>query len=133
MPGQQHFDSAAKEVFRREILGRQPLRARAAAMSEKARRQYLGVVKNQQIVRSQQLGKVAKHQVIEAIVTTAEVQQPRSRPVGQTIVEIGNQHKAIMPERADRPLAELYFSFAEIVSCGRIATGTFPARWGPIS
>src|ERR1019366_1808571 len=43
LPGQQRFDPATKEVFRGGILGRERLRARAAAMSEKARRQYLGV------------------------------------------------------------------------------------------
>ena len=82
-------------------------------MSEKTRGQHLGIVKNQQIAGPQQLGKVAKHEVVEAIVTAVELQQPRSRPVGQrllrdqflrqAIVEIGNQHKAIMPERTDGP------------------------------
>src|ERR1019366_3562959 len=73
LPGQQRFDPATKEVFRGGILGRERLRARAAAMSEKARRQYLGVVKNQKIVGPQQLGKVAKHEVVEAVVTATEV------------------------------------------------------------
>ena len=78
-------------------------------MSEKTSGQNLGIVENQQIVGPQQLGKVAKHAVVEAIVIADEVQQPRSRPVGQrflgdqlvrqTIIEIGDQHKAIMPER----------------------------------
>ena len=82
-------------------------------MSPKARRQYLGVVKYQQIVGPQQLRKVAKHKVAEAIVTATEVQQPRSRPIGQrllrdqflgqAIIEIGDQHKAIMPECLLRP------------------------------
>src|ERR1035441_6248347 len=78
-------------------------------MSEKTRGQHLGIVKNQQIAGPQQLGKVAKHEVVEAIVTAAEMQQPRSRPVGQrflgdqflgqAIIEIGDQHKAIMTDR----------------------------------
>src|SRR5664280_3094432 len=118
LPGQQHFDSTTKEVFRRGILGRERLRARAAAMSEKARRQYLGIVKNQQIVGPQQLGKVAKNEVVQAIVTATEAQHPRSGPVRQrllrdqflrqAIVEIGNQHTAIMPERMYQPLADSY-------------------------
>src|ERR1039458_1769243 len=90
-------------------------------MSEKARRQYPGVVKNQQIVGSQQLGEVAKHEVVEAIITATEVQQPRSRPVRQrilgdqflrqAIVEIGDQHTAIMPDRTDGLLADSYSLF----------------------
>src|SRR5664280_3149163 len=73
LPGKQYFNSTAKEVFRRGILGREPLRARAAAMSEKTRGQHFGIVKNQQIAGSQQLGKFAKPEIVEAIVTATEV------------------------------------------------------------
>src|SRR5664279_2385726 len=113
LPGKQYFNWTAKEVFRRGILGREPLRARAAAMSEKTRGQHFGIVKDQQIAGPQQLGKVAKYKVVEAVVTAAEMQQPRSRPVGQrflgdqflwqAIIEIGDKHKAIMPECLLRP------------------------------
>src|ERR1035438_6806487 len=123
---QQHFDAASKEVFRRGILGREPLRTRAAAMSPKARRQYLGVVKYQQIAGPQQLRKVAKYKVAEAIVTAAEMQQPRSRPVGQrplrdqfirqAIIEIGDKHKAIMTDRTYITLGCSSSPFRETVS-----------------
>src|ERR1039458_8965306 len=64
-PGQQHFNSTAKEIlFRGGFLGGGPGARRAAAMSEQARWQYLGVVKNQQIVGPQQLGKIAKREVV---------------------------------------------------------------------
>src|ERR1039458_6699894 len=39
--GKQYFNTATKEVFRRGILGREPLRTRAATMSEKTRGQHL--------------------------------------------------------------------------------------------
>ena len=78
-------------------------------MSEETRGKHFRIVKNQQIVGPQQLRKVAKHEVVEAVVTAPEMKQPRGSPVGerflrnqlfgQAIVEIGNQHKAIMPDR----------------------------------
>jgi hypothetical protein len=129
--GKQYFNTATKEVFRRGILGREPLRARAAAMSEKTRGQHFGIVKNQQIVGPQQLGKVAKRQVVEAVVTAAEMQQPRSRPVGQrflgdqflwqAIIEIGGKHKAIMTDRTYITLGCSSAPFRETVSWGTIA------------
>src|ERR1035437_8073088 len=101
-------------------------------MSEKTRGQHLGIVKDQQIAGPQQLGKVAKYQVAESIVAAAEVQQPRSRPIGQrflgdqflrqAIIEIGDKHKAIMTDRTYITLRCSSAPFRETVSCGRIAS-----------
>ena len=51
---------------------------------------------------------IAEREIVEAIVTATDLQKPRRRPVGerflgdqffrQVIIEVGNQHRAIMPE-----------------------------------
>ncbi len=62
--GQQDLDLAAQKISCGRVFLRQPLRARAAAMPIQPRRQYLGIVEDQQIVGPQQVGEVAKLSVL---------------------------------------------------------------------
>ena len=63
-----------------------PLRPRTAAMSEQARRQYAAIVKHQQIVGAQKVGKLAKAAVFAAGPHAAvHVQHARCGAVGQRL------------------------------------------------
>ena len=109
---QQHLDFAAQKISCGRIFLRQPLRARAAAMSVQPRRQHLGIVEDQQIVGPQQLGKVAKLPVRQdsslRVRTCSRREAARSasgcRAISSSrkvVVEVGNQHTAIFAHRSE--------------------------------
>ena len=79
-------------------------------MSEEPGGQDLRIVEHQQIVRAQQLGKVAKGAIFQKLGAAIHVQQARGSTVGQgplgdqlrrkVVVKLGDQHPPIMPDRA---------------------------------
>src|SRR5271157_2037853 len=105
---QQDLDFAAQEVAGGGVRRGYMLGARAAAVSEETGGQDAGVVEYQQIVGPQEFREIPKSGIAQAASGAVEVQHAGRRPVAQrlpgdqfvreVVVEVGDQHTAIMPD-----------------------------------
>ncbi len=126
---EQHLDPPTEKLGRSRILGGDGLGPRPATVSEEPGGQDFRIVEDQQIVRSKQLGKVAKCAVFQQLLAAIEVHQPRRSTVGQrllgdqvvrkVVVEIRNQHTPIMPDHGSSHI-NVTQSFSAAATCGTI-------------
>ena len=89
LPGQEDFDSAPQKISRSRILRAERLRLHAASPAIQARGKDARVVEHDQVVRSQQVGKVPELCIAQLFSAAIQMQQPRRRPVGQRF--LGNE------------------------------------------
>jgi hypothetical protein len=104
--GEKKLAAALKKILHRRILRRQGLRFLAAPVPEQTRRNYTCVVHDQQVVRTQEPGKVSESEIHEFPGVPREVEHACCRPVGQRAlcdeffrqvkIEIRDEHSSII-------------------------------------
>ena len=106
LPNEEYLDATLQEIAGRRIVGAQSLRLGAATFAIEAGRKHAGIVEDQEIVGTQQIGKIPKVQVRKLPGLPVEVNHARGGTVeqrflcdlrfGKVVMKVGDQHAGLI-------------------------------------
>src|SRR5260370_15373385 len=109
LPGEQYFDSSLQKFFLRRIARAYRLRMHSGTVSEEPRGENPGVVEDQQIRTTQQVGKFTKPAILPLTGSALQMQHTRGRPVSQWLLR-DQLFRQMVVEARDKRFASSRFS-----------------------